>query len=207
MDAVNLPLILSAAFLATASPGPSTMTIAATSMAQGRARGLALAGGVLTGSLFWSITAALGLGAIMLANVWLMEALRYFGAGYLLFLACKSAKGAIAPRAVALVAAADLSPRQAYVKGVLLHLTNPKAILFFGALYSVGVPAGVSPKELATVILAVGLQCGLIFSSYALLFSSARVQRGFVRLRRWFDGLLALAFVYAGFKIVTAPLR
>ena len=65
---INLPLILVAAFVAGASPGPATLAIAGTSMASGRTSGLALASGITAGSLIWSISAALGLGAIMLAN-------------------------------------------------------------------------------------------------------------------------------------------
>ncbi|NNC01068.1 LysE family transporter, partial [Corallococcus exiguus] len=99
VDTINLPIILSAAFVAAASPGPATLAIAGTSMQQGRKFGLALASGVTTGSLIWSVAASLGLGALMLANVWAFEALRYFGAAYLLFLAFKSAKSALAPNA------------------------------------------------------------------------------------------------------------
>src|SRR3546814_17381062 len=71
-------------------------------MASGRRYGLALAAGVMTGSLTWSIAAAAGLSAIMLANAWAFEALRYAGAAYLLFLAFKSARAALTAGAPAL---------------------------------------------------------------------------------------------------------
>src|SRR3546814_5718993 len=56
----------------------------------------------MTGSLTWSIAAAAGLSAIMLANAWAFEALRYAGAAYLLFLAFKSARAALTAGAPAL---------------------------------------------------------------------------------------------------------
>ena len=87
VETLNLPIIMVAGFIAAASPGPATMAIAATSMANGRKFGMAFAAGVNVGSLFWSVTAALGLSALMQANVWVFEAMRYFGALYLLFLA------------------------------------------------------------------------------------------------------------------------
>jgi threonine/homoserine/homoserine lactone efflux protein len=205
--AVNLPIILSAAFIATASPGPATLGIASMSMGAGRRRGVAMALGVVTGSLTWSAAAALGLGAIMLANAWILEAIRYVGAGYLLYLAIKSAWSAFHPQALALGATGVVTPGEAYRKGLLLHLTNPKAILFFGALYSVGVPPDAPSATLFVVILAVGLQSALIFLTYALIFSSGTVARGFARVRRVFDGLLAVAFGYASFKVLTAHLR
>src|SRR3546814_15687490 len=75
------------------------------------------------------------------------------------------------------VCSSDLAPalrhvatstlRSAYRRGLVLHLTNPKAILFFGSLYAVGVPAGASVETLALVIAAVGLQSLLLFHGYA----------------------------------------
>src|SRR3546814_7491103 len=87
---VNLTLILLAALIATASPGPATLATAVTSMPSGRRYGLALAAGVMTGSLTWSLAAAAGLSAIMLANAWAFEAPRYAGPASLLFLPLKS---------------------------------------------------------------------------------------------------------------------
>lgn len=206
-DSLHLPLILAAALLASASPGPATLAIAGTSMKSSRRYGLAVAAGILTGSLMWSTAAACGLGAVMLANAWMFEALRWFGAGYLIFLALKSARSAWRPGATELHGIVQRSPRRAYLSGLGLHLTNPKAILFFGALYAVGVPADATPADLATVIVAIGLQSSIIFHGYALLFSSQPVARGYVRLRRWFDGAFALGFGYAGLKILTARLQ
>lgn len=206
-DDIHLPLILLAAFLATASPGPATLTIAGTSMASGRRLGLALASGVMTGSLFWSIGGALGLSALMMANAWAIETIRYCGAGYLLWLAFKSAKSAVTPGADLPKGMKLSSARRAYAKGLALHLTNPKAILFFGSLYSVGIPPTATAADLATVIVAIGIQSFLILHGYALLFSSEKIARGYARMRRWFDGTFALAFGYAGLKILTAKLR
>src|SRR3546814_17136585 len=122
---VNLTLILLAALIATASPGPATLAIAGTSMASGRRYGLALAAGVMTGSLTWSIAAAAGLSAIMLANAWAFEALRYAGAAYLLFLAFKSARAALTAGAPAPRHVATSPLRSAYRRGPGPPLTNP----------------------------------------------------------------------------------
>ncbi|MEM7775107.1 MAG: LysE family transporter [Pseudomonadota bacterium] len=207
MDTVNLPLILAAAFVSTASPGPATLTIAGTSMAFGRISGLAVAAGVTTGSWLWSVAAALGLGAVMLANVWAFELLRYAGAAYLLYLAVKSARSAFKQDDVSALQVRTTSLATAYGKGLLLHLTNPKAILFFGALFAIGVPAGASTDALALVIFAVGLQSFVVFHGYALLFSSAPLAAAYARLRQWFEAIFALAFGAAGLKFLTARLE
>ena len=203
IDAINLPLILSTAFIASASPGPATITIAEMSMRQGRTLGLALASGITTGSLIWSVTASLGLGAVMLANAWVLELLRYCGAAYLMWLAIKSARQAISPDEATPPIAPAQSLLRAYLRGLMLHLTNPKAILFFGSLYAIGISPETSAAGLAIVIAAVGVQSFVIFHGYALLFSNARISRGYFRLRRWLQGAFALAFGAASLKILT----
>ncbi|MFH6782589.1 MULTISPECIES: LysE family translocator [Methylobacterium] len=212
---IDLPLILTAAFVSTASPGPATLAIADTAMQSGRRAGLMLALGVTTGSLTWSIAAALGLAAVMASSAWALELLRYAGAAYLMFLAVKSARGAIRGSPAAARSGAATASRadegrghagRAYAKGLALHLTNPKAILFFGSLYTLGISARTTAAELALVIVAVGLQSTLIFTGYAWLFSKTRMAAGYLRLRRWFDGAFAALFAGASLKLLTARL-
>ena len=203
---INLPLILIAALVASASPGPETLAIAGTSMASDRASGLSLALGIATGSLIWSVSAALGLGAIMLANVWVFEVIRYFGAAYLMYLAFKSAHSALPTKEIKVKSVSGGKPTL-FAKGLLLHLTNPKAILFFGSLYSLGVPTGASLQDLAIVIVAVWFQSLIVFHGYAILFSSKTMTNLYLRLRRWFEGVFAIGFGAASFKILTARIH
>ena len=204
MTDVNLIVILFAAFLASGSPGPATLAIAGTSMSSGRRSGLALASGVTTGSFIWSISAAFGLGAVMAANAWMFEVARYVGAAYLMWLAMKSARAAWAGGRTAAKPLPQTTPRRAYAKGLALHLTNPKAVLFFGALYAIGIPAGTPPSALITVILAVGIQSMIMFHAYALIFSSAPMAAAYARAKRWFEAFFALAFGAIAFKVLTA---
>ncbi|HRE20826.1 MAG TPA: LysE family translocator [Rhabdaerophilum sp.] len=200
---INLPVILAAAFIATASPGPSTLGVAGLSMASGRKFGLAMVAGVITGSVTWSTLAALGFGAAMRANVWLFEALRYAGAAYLLYLAVRSAWSAW------LGARAEVKPfsvpnlRAAYFRGLTMHLTNPKAILFFASLFALGIPPDAPPAALALVVGSMCLQSTLIFTAYVFLFSSAPMARGYLKLKRWFEAAFAAAFGAAAIKILT----
>jgi len=207
LEHVDLPLILAAGLIGVASPGPSTLAIAGTSMDYGRRRGLALASGITCGSLTWSISAALGLGTVMLANAWVFEVLRWAGAAYLAWLAVRSARAALRPGLVATRAVRARSTAQTVLQGFALHVTNPKAILFFGALYSLGVPADATASELAVVVAAVGLQSALVVHGYALLFSNRVATAAYLRLRRWFEGAFAIAFGAASFAVLTAKLR
>ncbi len=206
VETLNLPMILIAGFIAAASPGPATMAIAATSMAHGRKYGVAFAAGVSSGSLVWSITAALGLSALMLSNVWAFEVMRYLGALYLMYLAWKSAKAAFSKNALMAGNAASGTLSATFLKGLGLHLTNPKPILFFSSLFAIGIPHGTPAVSLALVIGALAVQGVFIFQGFAFLFSIKGVATSYKQLKRWFDGVFALAFGTASFKLLTAKL-
>ncbi|WP_342607069.1 LysE family translocator [Vibrio tritonius] len=202
MDTIHYPLILLSALVAIASPGPATLAIAGTSMSQGRKASVTLALGILTGSFFWSTTAAFGLGAVLQANVWLFEVLRYIGALYLLFLAYKSFHSMMKPQSTVILQVTKRSYRAYYIKGLLLHLTNPKAILFFGALYSVGIPNQVSAMDLVSVILSVGAVSASVFLGYAVLFSSQLTRQLYAKTRRASELLFGATFGFAGLQLL-----
>ena len=75
-----------------------------------------------------------GMSALMLANAWVFEVIRYIGAGYLLWLAIKSLRRAWSGQ---LPNMPTTGKGRLFLKGYLLHITNPKAILAWGAIYAI----------------------------------------------------------------------
>ncbi|MFC2969914.1 LysE family transporter [Acidimangrovimonas pyrenivorans] len=200
----HVGLILLGWALAGGSPGPATLAISQTAMSHGRRAALTLAAGITCGSASWGVAAGLGLSAVMLANAWMFEGIRYAGAGYLLFLALKSLKRAARPW---LATAAATGRRRLFARGMLLHLTNPKAVLAWGAIYAIALPPGAGGADVWTLFLCLISVSATVFHGYALLFSIPRVARGYARLRRWFDGAFGALFGVASFEILTARLR
>jgi len=195
-----LPFILLGWAIGGGSPGPATLAISSTSMAQGRAAGLQLAAGVVAGSATWGIAAALGFSAIMMSNVWLFEIVRYAGAVYLLYLAVKSLRAAWVGAVVAPQKPARIG---AFGKGLALHLTNPKAVLGWGAIYAVALTPNAQPTSVAGLFGALIVTSAVVFLGYAVLFSSEPIARGYLRLKRVFDASFGLLFGAASLKLLT----
>jgi threonine/homoserine/homoserine lactone efflux protein len=189
--------------LSAGSPGPATLSIAGTSMANGRRAGIIFSLGICAGSACWGLAAALGMSAVMMANVWLFEAVKYFGAAYLLFLAIKSLRSALSPKAEQARRAYGGTARQVFTKGALIHLTNPKAVLGWGAIYAIMVPAQSSVMVLMGMYLFLLSASICIFVGYAFLFSTARVVTIYQKLRRVFELAFAGFFGFASLKILT----
>ncbi len=203
MSGFELAAIWLAWVLAGASPGPATLGIASTSMALGRRAGFLFALGILTGGATWGIAAALGVSALMLAHAWVFEVLRYAGAAYLMYLAVKSLRSAMSDRPGLTGKAQTGTPSRIYAKGALVHLTNPKAILSWGAIYAITLPPDASGADLAFMFCFLYSGGVLVFLSYAFLFSSGKVVLGYTRMRRWFEATFALLFGAASLKILT----
>jgi threonine efflux protein len=192
--------------LAGGSPGPATLSIAGTAMQRGRSAALIVALGILSGSATLGIAAALGLGAIMLANVWVFEVIRYCGAAYLLFLAFKALRSALRPSGDLVGTPFSGGPRKLFAKGLALHLTNPKAILSWGSIYAIVAPHDASIGQLFGYFGVLFTASILIFTSYSILFSTPRIVSGYKRAQRGFNVIFAGFFGFASIKILTARL-
>ncbi|TKT80346.1 LysE family translocator [Aquamicrobium sp. LC103] len=190
--------------IGTASPGPSNMAIMGVAMSRGRAAALALASGVVTGSLFWATLAGLGISAILASYAQAITLIKIAGGFYLLYLAWKSAKAAMRSAAPATgpTAPAAKSLRKLYLGGLLLHLTNPKAILAWIAIMSLGLRSDAPAHTVAAIIAGCAVLGITIFGGYALVFSSAPVARLYGRAKRWIEATLALMFGAAGLRLL-----
>lgn len=203
MSGIEFTLLLVAWAIAGASPGPATLAIAGTSMERGRASGLAVAGGIVCGSAVWGVAAALGMSALMVANVWLVEILRYVGAAYLMYLGFKPLRSGLSDKPLAQVQARHGGLRAVFLKGFLLHLTNPKAIFGWGAIFAIAVPPGSDPRAVWEAFGALIIVSNMVFFGYAFLFSTGAFIRGYQKMRRWFEISFGLMFGFAGLKILT----
>ena len=198
--------VLAAALVAQASPGPATLAISREAMLHGRKAGVALALGVTTGSWIWSAVAAAGMSAIILAHEWAIIGLRLVAALYLGWLAFKSARSALA---TVDGGSGSATPKTSgsYTRGLLIHLTNPKAILFFGALYAFGLPTDASAGAVLLIAGSVAMQSVIIFVGLAVLFSHERISAGYFRLRRLFEAVFAFVFGSAAVSFFLGAVR
>lgn len=204
-DLPHLAIAWIAYFIAVISPGPATMALIGTSMTRGRNAGMAFATGVMTGSLIWACLSAIGLAALLGAYAEFLIVLKIAGGLYLLYLAWKSFRSAAAidvPASV--VGTGNKTMRRIYLNGLALHLTNPKAVLVWISLVSLGLPAGASATLIAIYVagcFAIGM---LSLNGFALMFSAPPVVAVYRKARRYIEAAMGAFFAFAGIKMLTA---
>ncbi|WP_206951599.1 LysE family translocator [Trinickia acidisoli] len=197
----NLLLAYAAYFVGTASPGPSNLAIMSIAANSGRKAALAFALGVISGSMFWATVATVGISAALIAYSHFIVAIKIFGGLYLLWLAFKSGRTALS-MSVASSSKTDrpTTLKSLYMKGVLLHLTNPKAVLVWVSI--VALSSNSSGAAHGAVIPGCAIIGCSVFSGYAFLFSMDSARRLYARTRRALEGCLAVVFGIAGLRLL-----
>lgn len=199
----ELLFAFAACFVGTASPGPSTLAIMAVAVRSGRVRALTLAAGVLSGSLFWSVSAAFGLSSLMQTCDWLLIALKTLGGCYLLWLACTAARSALGENARMAVRTIPVeTPGAAYAKGIVMQLTNPNAIFVWISIVALALPIDLRSVGPVLVVTGFGLIAATVYSAYALAFSTEIARRVYRASHRWLQCALCAVFAYAGVRLL-----
>jgi threonine/homoserine/homoserine lactone efflux protein len=199
------PLLAYGAFLiGCASPGPSVLAVMGMAMAQGRARALVLASGIVTGSLCWGLCAALGLAALMQRYAAALLVVKVAGGLYLLWMAWQAARKAVqGTRAHARTdVAAAPGYGHLYVRGAAMHLTNPKAIVVWLSVVSLALPAAAGAADALGFVASCVPISAAVFACYALAFSTSPARRAYQAGERGINAVLAGVFGYAGVRMI-----
>ena len=190
--------------VAASSPGPAVALLLGVASGRGRRAALVVTTGIAAGSVTINLLTLLGLGLLLSQVAWAMTAMRLIGAGYLAWLAVGAFRKALNPPP--LMAARDLpaSTGRLLAMGYLLQVTNPKAIVFWLAIASVGATHGGGAGIVALFVAGAFAISFLCHAAWALLLSSGPVRAGYARARRWVEGTLGVFFAFAAWKIATA---
>ena len=120
-------------------PGPTVTMIVANSLAHGSRAGLLNVAGTQIGLGLMMATLVVGLSTVIATMGWWFDWLRLAGAAYLIWLGCKLFFGRISIEN----SRAPQAPRGGFVlQGLLVILSNPKGLLWFGAF----IPQFIDPK-------------------------------------------------------------
>lgn len=196
----NYLLVFSTYILVTSSPGPANMAIMSTAMTDGRRAGLAMAAGVITGSQCWAFASALGISSLLVTVPMALRIISILGGLYFLWLAWKSLQAARQPGVPRPAAALPGNPplRRHFLRGFGIHIVNPKAIMSWLSIITLGLGPDASVQAAFTIVGGCLILAILVFGTYAIAFSTAPMIRLYARTRRVFQSVVAIMFAVAG---------
>ncbi len=172
-------------FIASIIPGPSMLLALTHGMHFGVKRTIASAIGNVTVTMIQASISIAGLGAILMASETMFQVIKWVGAIYLIYMGMKLLRSSKTPLSIIQLTHPEdwKSLRKMYIQGALVTAGNPKAIIFFTAIF----PQFVDPNAiyfiqifiLLSICAFIAFTCFMIYaiagSRIVSLFSSSSV--------------------------------
>jgi threonine/homoserine/homoserine lactone efflux protein len=189
-------------FVMVITPGPAMLFALATGVAQGRKGVVLAAAGMNLANVLWFTAAALGLSALAVTYPAAFEALRWVGVAYLVWIGARNlwaARHAEAPHGSAI-----RSSGRPFRDGLMVQLSNPKALLFITAILPPFIapdrPLGPQIVLFAASGIALDFLCMLAYGfGGAALAKVLNTPRG----RQVLSAIAGLLFILAAVLILT----
>jgi RhtB (resistance to homoserine/threonine) family protein len=195
-----LASLLAVDLLAAMSPGPNFVVVAQAAARGSSRQGACVVSGILAANVLWCLAVVLGLSALFDLAPSLYQALKILGGAYLLYLGVSLWR--TKPRASGEFAPLPMSARQAFVRGLLTNLTNPKSLAYFGSVFALfmgpDIPAEIKAAAIGIVLFDTVLWYGIV----ALMFSRGSMQRLYEQLERPIDRLAGAVMVLVGGRLL-----
>ena len=188
------------------TPGPSQLLMLSNSATHGFKRSLATACGDLSANFLQMLAAGLGLAAILAASADAIILVKWLGAAYLLWLGVKMIRNSSSKDVQNQNSPQRTTKKTLWLQGFLTSAANPKAIVFFSALF----PQFIDPSldfPLQFLILSgtyIAID-GILLATYGM--SAGWIAKKFAgNAKKWTQRLggtfMILAAILLGFKTI-----
>ncbi len=191
------------------TPGPDTAMTIRNALLGGRSGGIATAFGVAAGQAIWALATSVGLVAVLLASEPLFLAVKWAGAGYLIWLGAQALFAAWRGDARSIahdgtVRRPRLGARAAFRQGVISDLGNPKMAVFFASVLPQFAPQG---EGMFSGLIALGLVFSLLTLLWLVAYALALAKAGDIyrgsAIRRTIEGLTGAVLIALGLRLAT----
>ncbi|PWC16943.1 LysE family transporter [Brenneria corticis] len=184
------------------SPGPDFFLVIKNAARYPRAAALMTSLGVICGVATHMAYCVAGLAVVITTTPWLFNLLKYAGAAYLIWVGVQ----ALLSRGGSKMNLADLTKqrvtmKRAFLQGYLCNLLNPKATLFFLAMFTqvLSVDSGVGEKLWYAMIIWV--LAAVWWPLLVVIFQSGPVRRVLEKAQKLVDKLLGTVLIALGIKV------
>ncbi|RZU99369.1 LysE family translocator [Spiribacter vilamensis] len=183
-------------------PGPDFVAVVRNTIGRGTRAGVLTALGVSIGITFYAALSAIGLSTLTSRFDWFEVVIRTGGALFLGYLGLRLLLTRSPVRHIeAEPVNAPGGPRNPLLLGLLVNLTNPKAIVFFASIFGSAFKPETPPIIIAAVIAIVGTCAMAWFSTISLVTASTGLLVRLEDHQHWIERLAGMAFLGFALKI------
>ena len=190
--------------LAAASPGPDFAFVTRQSLVHGRRAGLLASAGIALGLAIHIVYSAAGLAAVIAHSVHWMTAIKLLGGAYLLYLGIKGLRAKAGAPDPGQARDLPASAWRQVLGGFLCNAFNPKAPIYFLALFTVVLSPGLPLPTLLAYGAWIMLLQWLWFSLVATVFAHRAVRDRLFAVRHWIDRAFGVAMVALGVRVLVS---
>jgi RhtB (resistance to homoserine/threonine) family protein len=203
----GLMLIGSIHLLAAASPGPDFILVSQQTLVNGKKAGIMTSVGIALGLSIHIIYSALGLAAIIANSQSALWAIKILGGCYLLWLGlqCITAKSESSINLPNKIVKQNALIKN-IIKGFLCNALNPKAPIYFVALFTLVLSPDLPFNHLIIYGLWMMLLQFLWFSTVVLLLSRPSINSKFQHFGHYINKIMGGAMLIMGIKVLTSKL-
>lgn len=203
MTVDSLILVITISCLGMISPGPDFFLVLKNSLSYNRKIALMTCLGVISAIAIHMSYCVAGIAVLITATPWLYNALRYAGAAYLLWIGVKALLAKSNGTAYVSKQALELNvtAKAAFMQGLLCNLLNPKATLFFLAIFTQLLNASSTMVDKLVVAFIIWLEAAIWWPMVVFVFQTQIVQRRYFKLQVIIDKLLGVILIVLGVKV------
>lgn len=196
-------IVISISVVAMISPGPDFLIVLKNALGLGRKHGVVTALGIGCGLSIHMSYCVFGIAVVISQSIMLFSAIKYLGAFYLLYLGYKSIKSKGWFIEAGDVQDKDKSLAKAFRQGFITNAFNPKATMFFLALFT----QVIAPETPLSWQLIYGLTIIVIasvwFSIVAVVLTNPLLRQSLAKFSQWIDRVTGALLIGLGIKIFT----
>lgn len=187
------------------SPGPDFLIVLRNALGYSARAGVFTAAGIAAGLLVHMTYCIAGIGLLISQSVMLFNLIKWAGAGYLVYVGI----GALRSRGTELkshdltagLTASVKTDGRAFINGAVTNIFNPKATLFFLALFTQMIDPA-TPLAEQVVLAAVFVVTSFVwFSLVSIVMGIPAIRRGYARASKWIDRMFGAFFIALGAKL------
>ena len=190
--------------IALMSPGPDFFFVSQTAASRSRREAMMGVVGISLGIVVWAGVALMGLHLILQKMAWLHQIIMVGGGIYLCWMGWQLLRSARAQRAQPAAEAQVALPKagRSFIRGFLTNLSNPKAVIYFGSVFSLFVGDSVGAGARWGLFLLIVAETFVWFSRVAGVCALPARRRGYQRLAKWIDGVAGVLFTGFGLHLI-----